>query len=90
MFGVLAHCRLLPAMFLPLLAIAVVADSAMAQQAKHSDQEIEFFEKQIRPLLRKHCFECHAGEENNGGLLLDTDQAWRAGGDTGAKRSQDY
>jgi cytochrome c553 len=43
-----------------------------------------FFEKKIRPLLVKHCYECHSeeAEERQGGLLLDRRSGWIEGGDT--------
>ena len=39
--------------------------------------EHEFFENRIRPILVRHCYECHAGslKEPKGGLQLD----WRDG-----------
>ena len=44
-----------------------------------------YFEKQIRPLLHKHCYECHSGQAKTiqGGLRLDTAAGVRAGGDSG-------
>lgn len=44
-----------------------------------------YFEKKIRPLLHKHCYECHSGEAKTiqGGLRLDTSFGIRAGGDSG-------
>ena len=47
--------------------------------------DLEFFEKKIRPVLVKHCYECHSaeGEEMEGGLLLDTRAAIRKGGESG-------
>ena len=43
-----------------------------------------FFERHIRPLLVKHCYECHseAAKEQQGGLLLDRQSGWLRGGDT--------
>jgi len=45
----------------------------------------EFFEKQIRPLLVRHCYECHSGASNEikGGLRLDSREAAQHGGDSG-------
>ncbi|MFK8111755.1 MAG: PSD1 and planctomycete cytochrome C domain-containing protein [Rubripirellula sp.] len=51
-------------------------------ESPHAD--VEFFEKEIRPILVEHCYECHAGEEASGGLLLDSRAGWMRGGDTGA------
>ena len=48
-------------------------------------QQLEFFEKKIRPVLATQCYSCHsAGEgKNKGGLTLDTRDALRKGGDSG-------
>ncbi len=45
---------------------------------------VTFFEKKIRPLLVKHCYECHSedGKQQQGGLLLDRSSGWLKGGDT--------
>ncbi|MEC7564723.1 MAG: DUF1553 domain-containing protein [Planctomycetota bacterium] len=47
---------------------------------------IEFFEKHIRPVLSKECYQCHASDAKQikGGLLLDTRAGMRKGGDSGA------
>ena len=47
--------------------------------------EFDFFEKEIRPLLHKHCYKCHSTEAKKvkGGLLLDSGQGWEIGGDSG-------
>ncbi|NQV25829.1 MAG: DUF1553 domain-containing protein [Rhodopirellula sp.] len=42
------------------------------------------FEKQIRPLLMKHCGDCHGATEQNSGLRIDAKQAAFKGGDGGA------
>ena len=49
------------------------------------DTRFEFFEKKIRPVLIDQCYSCHsrqAGKER-GGLLLDSRDALRRGGDSG-------
>ncbi|MBI5761080.1 MAG: PSD1 domain-containing protein [Planctomycetales bacterium] len=45
----------------------------------------EFFEKRIRPVLVRHCYECHsaAAKKPKGGLRLDSRAAVRTGGDSG-------
>ncbi|HET6424773.1 MAG TPA: PSD1 and planctomycete cytochrome C domain-containing protein, partial [Planctomycetaceae bacterium] len=43
----------------------------------------EFFEKQVRPLLVKRCYACHAGAKAGGGLSLETAPGWRKGGESG-------
>ncbi|MFO1485021.1 MAG: PSD1 and planctomycete cytochrome C domain-containing protein [Verrucomicrobiaceae bacterium] len=51
----------------------------------NGDDGVAFFEAKIRPVLVKHCYECHSTEsgKSKGGLMLDTKAAIRAGGDTG-------
>ena len=48
-------------------------------------EQIDFFEKKIRPVLVESCFKCHSttGEKVKGGLVLDTRAALLKGGDTG-------
>src|SRR5262249_13559499 len=43
---------------------------------------IDFFEKQVRPVLAQNCLECH-GEKSKGGLRLDSREAMLSGGDSG-------
>ena len=47
--------------------------------------EFDYFEKKIRPLFHKHCYECHSIEKSKrkGGLVLDSRQGWFLGGDSG-------
>ena len=48
--------------------------------------QLEYFERHIRPALIEHCYECHSGakDEPDGGLRLDFRDGWRQGGDSGA------
>ncbi len=64
------------------LAVGVVA--ALASPARGAE-DTTFFESKIRPVLVQHCYECHASDANiiRGGLLLDSRDGIRAGGDTG-------
>ena len=46
--------------------------------------QLEFFEKNIRPVLAEHCYECHnSGGKAKGDLALDWRGGWMAGGDNG-------
>lgn len=68
------------------LLVAVIslgAATAQAQQDALPADAVEFFEKQVRPLLIERCYECHAGDERSGGLRLDFRQAILKGGDSG-------
>ncbi|MEZ5386125.1 MAG: PSD1 and planctomycete cytochrome C domain-containing protein [Prosthecobacter sp.] len=49
------------------------------------DDGVAFFEAKIRPVLAKHCYECHSVEsgKSKGGLMLDTKHGTLTGGDTG-------
>ena len=44
---------------------------------------LEFFEKEIRPLLSERCFKCHGEQKAKSGLRLDSRAAILNGGDTG-------
>lgn len=48
-----------------------------------SSAGLEFFEKKVRPLLVKNCYECHAAEKQQGNLRLDSREGWAQGGDSG-------
>lgn len=50
-----------------------------------ASQETDFFENKIRPALVEHCYSCHSPQAKKikGGLLLDTREGSRRGGDTG-------
>ncbi len=51
-----------------------------------SDADLAFFEKNIRPVLIKSCYECHSAESDKvkAGLALDARAALLKGGDSGA------
>jgi len=71
---------------LAVLNNAATAEPAGAgQKLKANAEATGFFERSIRPLLVKHCYECHSEEaqEQQGGLLLDRRSGWTDGGDTG-------
>src|SRR5687768_10214134 len=63
----------------PLILLALLA-------APSSAEDLEFFEKRVRPVLVERCFECHSGESDKlqGNLRLDSREAVLAGGDIGA------
>ncbi len=61
--------------------------SALATSAVSAAEPVgvAFFEQKIRPVLAEHCYECHSARAPRvkGGLLLDTRDATRRGGDSG-------
>ncbi len=46
-------------------------------------EKLEFFETKVRPILVQRCYECHSGQESNGGLRLDYREGLLKGGDSG-------
>ena len=48
--------------------------------------QLEFFEKEVRPVLAGRCYKCHGAEAKRvrGGLRLDTREGLLKGGDSGA------
>lgn len=66
-----------------LLAFASCGLSSFSPVEATQPRGIEFFEKQVRPLLVRHCLECHGGDTNDGGLSLDSRASLLRGGDSG-------
>ena len=58
---------------------------AGAAPARPSEAGLEFFEKNIRPVLVDRCYQCHSStsEKLKGGLLLDSKAGLLKGGDSG-------
>ena len=69
------------------LACSLLASSfaVAADEATPSKEGLEFFEKNIRPILIDRCYECHSAEKNSskGGLILDSRDGAYKGGDEG-------
>ncbi|MFP6611096.1 MAG: DUF1553 domain-containing protein [Pirellulales bacterium] len=59
------------------------AGPLFAEEAPSNAAAEAFFEKRIRPLLARHCFECHAGDDVESGLRLDSLAGMLAGGERG-------
>ena len=66
------------------IGVGVIAASHVVA-SDGSASQIDFFEANIRPVLIKHCYECHSAEagEAKGGLRLDSKPGWLVGGDSG-------
>jgi hypothetical protein len=66
--------------------LAWATASAIAPAQALSAEGVEFYEREIRPLLDRHCFECHGPEvrKPKGGLRLDGPENWLLGGGEGA------
>jgi cytochrome c553 len=63
--------------------VAALAAS-LAAAAEPSADDIEFFEKQVRPVLVETCQKCHGDRKQEGGLRLDSRAGLLKGGDSGA------
>jgi hypothetical protein len=50
---------------------------------KPAADAIEFFEKQVRPVLADHCYACHGPKKQSAGLRLDTKAAISKGSENG-------
>ena len=70
---------------LVVLAASCSAEIALVRADEFSPQQLELFEKQIRPLLVEHCLKCHGAdhEKLKGGLDLSTRKSAISGGDSG-------
>jgi hypothetical protein len=66
------------------IALAAFASGSAVLAAAPTAEQVDFFEKQVRPLLTDRCYECHSAEKKTkGSLALDTRESTLKGGDTG-------
>lgn len=83
----MTRATLLAALWLAaLMASATVLNAAPAGEHKTPTKlELDFFEKKIRPVLVRNCYECHSGDAKKakGGFLVDTRPGLRKGGESG-------
>jgi Protein of unknown function (DUF1549)/Protein of unknown function (DUF1553)/Planctomycete cytochrome C len=82
------------AMLRALAAISIIAILASARGVHAADlakpEDVQFFEKQVRPLLEARCLKCHGAEAKvKGGLHLTTRESVLKGGELGAVVSLD-
>src|SRR5438046_5789437 len=78
----------MPVKYLQLIFLPValgVAAAIASPTTKPSAEGIEYFEKNIRPVLVERCYRCHSkdAEKVKGGLLLDTREGLLKGGENG-------
>ncbi|MCA9022299.1 MAG: DUF1549 domain-containing protein, partial [Planctomycetaceae bacterium] len=67
------------------IVLAAVSLSPLQAAEKAPDQQqIQFFEAKIRPLLIKHCYDCHGEDTQESGLRVDTFKGIAQGGKAGS------
>src|SRR5215469_6552855 len=62
---------------------AVMASASRAEPPAATPEQVEFFEKNVRPLLANRCWKCHGPEKQESGLRLDAGDAVLKGGESG-------
>ncbi len=63
--------------------LASAADKTQSASPPANQKQLHFFEKEVRPLLIKHCLECHSDKKQKGELRLDSLKAMLRGGESG-------
>ncbi len=63
-----------------IFATFILASTAAAAP---TPEQVEFFEKSVRPVLIEHCYKCHGAEKQKGDLRLDSREALLKGNDSG-------
>jgi mono/diheme cytochrome c family protein len=60
-------------------------NASRADEPRFDSEDLEYYERKVRPLLSEHCYACHASGAKtiHGGLRLDTETATEQGGDSG-------
>lgn len=73
---------LLSALLLTLFSGPELADAANNKTIPA--EQVEFFEKEVRPVLVKRCYSCHGAKKQEASLRLDSHAWMMKGSDTGA------
>lgn len=63
--------------------IALVAISCLHGSTATAEQTVDYI-RQVKPLLEKRCYACHAALQQKGGLRVDTAESLKQGADSGA------
>lgn len=75
--------RLVSCVALQFMMDGLPCEVLAADAPVHSPEAVEFFEKEIRPLLVAHCQACHGTMKSQGGLRLTSRESVLRGGDSG-------
>ena len=65
-----------------------IQEGAKDDSPKFSREDVDFFEREIRPVLFARCFKCHAGDAAESGLRLTSRHGLLIGGHRGAAAVQ--
>ena len=65
-------------------ALALCLAGTGVASEKFPAEALEFFEKEVRPLLATHCYDCHGPQMQQAGLRLDSREGVLKGGSRGA------
>lgn len=66
------------------LAACHVTLHAAETPSPSSQEQADFFERRVRPLLAEKCWTCHGSQKQQGGLRLDSREALLKGNEAGA------
>jgi len=69
--------------FFPLIISLVCLAGAAPAPGTLSPEQLEFFEKEVRPVLAEQCYKCHGPEKQKGELRVDSLEAMLKGSDQG-------
>jgi hypothetical protein len=65
------------------LMLTLPAFALSAEPAKPTAEQVEFFEKSVRPILAENCYSCHGAKKQQSGLRLDTAEGVKKGTQSG-------
>ncbi len=73
-------------LMMALAAVVGLHSTAMSQQPDYSKEQLEYFEKSVRPILVQRCVKCHSadGAATHGELSLESSDGIASGGSRGA------
>src|SRR5438105_1815193 len=66
-----------------ILSAMTLIGLALCARAVSAAERSPDFERDVRPILAQHCFDCHGPEKHKGGLRLDQKPSLLKGGDSG-------
>ncbi|WP_068137603.1 DUF1553 domain-containing protein [Roseimaritima ulvae] len=71
-----------PIAWLLLIAASLLPRAAWSDEPP-TPQQLQFFEKHVRPLLIDQCYKCHSAKASKGGLRVDSRSSLLLGGESG-------